>query len=93
VNNVVIDWLDLTVILSTITACAVVGWFGSRRMNRFEAIKQIEPVAPVVDVQQIEVSVVDRGWRQWRRIARTDADRFQGPSNRKILFLDKSSGV
>lgn len=92
-NNVVFDWLDLIVILSTITACAVVGWFASRLMNRFEAIQQIEPVAPAVDVQQIEVSVVDRGWRRWRRIARTDADSFQGSSNRKILFLAKSSGV
>jgi hypothetical protein len=71
-NNVVFDWLDLTVILSTITACAVVGWFASRLMNRFEAIQQIEPVAPAVDVQQIEVSVVDRGWRRWRRIAKTE---------------------
>jgi hypothetical protein len=86
-NNVVIDWLDVTVILSTITACAVVGWFASRRMNRSEVVKQTEPVAPIVDVQEIEVSVVHRGWRRWRRRARTDADRFEGPSNRKILSL------
>jgi len=68
-NSVTLDWLDLTVILSTFAACAVVGWFAACLMSRFEIVKPMEPVAPVVDVQQIDVTVVDRGWRRWRRTA------------------------
>jgi hypothetical protein len=66
-NSVTLDWLDLTVILSTFAACAVVGWFAARLMNRFEFVKPMEPVAPIRDVQQIEVTVVDRGSRVRRR--------------------------
>jgi hypothetical protein len=69
-NSVTLDWLDLTVILSTFAACAVVGWFAACLMNRFEVVKPMEPVAPIVDVQQIEVTVVDRGWRHLTKIGR-----------------------
>ena len=85
-NSVTLDWLDLTVILSTFAACAVVGWFAGCLINRFEVVKPMERVAPVVDVQQIEVTLVDRGWRRWRRTAGAGADRFQA-SPRKILSL------
>jgi hypothetical protein len=90
-NSVTFDWLDLTIILSTFAACAVVGWYAGCLMNRFEVVKPIEvvrpiePVAPVVDVQQIEVTLVDRGWKR-RRTAGPDASKFQ-PSARKILSL------
>ena len=57
-NSVTLDWLDLTVILSTFAACAAVGWFAARQMNRFEVVKPMEPVAPIRNVQQIEVTVV-----------------------------------
>jgi hypothetical protein len=66
-NSVTLDWLDLTVILSIFAACTAVGWFAACQMNSFELIKPMEPVAPIVDVQQIEVTVVDRGWRVRRR--------------------------
>jgi hypothetical protein len=89
-NGVTLDWLDLSVILLTVAACAVVGWFAARLMSRFEVVKPREPVAPVVEVQQIEVTVVDRGWRRWRRTAGTAADNFQG-SPRKTLSLPKVS--
>jgi hypothetical protein len=85
-NSATLDWLDLTVILSTSAACAAVGWFAARLMNRFEVVKPMEPIAPIMDVQQIEVTVVDRGWRRWRRTAGADEDKFQG-SSRKILSL------
>jgi hypothetical protein len=85
-NSVTLDWLDLTVILSTFAACASMGLFAACLMNRFEVVNPMEPVAPMVEVQQIEVTVVDRGWRRWRRTARAAADRFQG-SPRKILSL------
>jgi hypothetical protein len=45
------------------------GWFAACRMNRFEVVRPMEPIAPIMDVQQIEVTVVDRGWRHWRRTA------------------------
>ena len=86
-NSVTLDWLDLTVVLSTIAACAVVGWFAACLMSRFEVVKPMEPVAPAVDVQQIEVTVVDRGWRHWRRTAGADADRFQGSPPKDPLSL------
>jgi hypothetical protein len=85
-NSVTFDWLSLTVILSTFAACAVVGWFAARLMNRFEVVKRIEPVAPIVEVHQIDVTVVDRGWRRWGRTATANPDRFQA-SPRKILSL------
>ena len=85
-NSATLDWLDLTVILSILAACAVVGWYAGCLMNRFEAVKPMEPVAPIMEVQQIEVTVVDRGWRRWRRTAGADEDKFQG-SSRKILSL------
>jgi hypothetical protein len=85
-NSVTFDWLSLTVILSTFAACAVVGWFAARLMNRFEVVKGMEPVAPIVEVQQIDVTVVDRGWRRWRRTAGANADGFQA-SPQKILSL------
>ena len=85
-NSATLDWLDLTVILSTFAACAAVGWFAAYLMNRFEVVKPVEPVAPIMDVQQIEVTVVDRGWRRWRRTAGADEDKSQG-SARKILVL------
>jgi hypothetical protein len=84
-NSVTLDWLDLTVILSILAACAVVGWYAGCLMNRFEAVKPMVPVAPKVDVQQIEVTLVNRGWRRWRT-AEAEADRFQDPV-RKILSL------
>jgi hypothetical protein len=86
-NGVILDWLDLTVILSTFAACAVMGWFAACRMNRFEVVKPMEPVAPIMDVQQIEVTVVDRGWRHWRRTAGAVADRFQGSPPQYPLSL------
>jgi hypothetical protein len=86
-NSVTLDWMDLAVILSTFVSCGVVGWFAAWLVSRFETVKPMRPVAPVIDVQQIEVTVVDRGWKRWRRrTAGTDADRFQG-SPRKILSL------
>jgi hypothetical protein len=87
-NSVTLDWIDLAVILSTFVSCAMVGWFAAWLVGRFETVKPVEPVAPVVDVQQIEVTVVDRGWKCWRRKARIEADGFQG-SPRKILSLLK----
>jgi hypothetical protein len=86
-NSVTLDWLDLTVILSTFAACAVVGWIAACLMNRFEVVKPMEPVAPIMDVQQIEVTVVDRGWRRWRRTAGTGVDRFQGSPERSSFSL------
>jgi hypothetical protein len=83
-NSVTLDWLDLTIILSTFAACAVVGWYAGCLMNRFQVVKPIEvvrpiePVAPMVDAQRIEVTLVDRGWRRWKRTAVGDADGFQG---------------
>ena len=85
-NSATLDWLDLTVILSTFAACAVVGWFAARLMNRFEVVKPMEPVAPIMDVRQIEVTVVDRGWRVRRRTAGADEGKIQA-SPRKILSL------
>jgi len=85
-NSVTLDWLDLTVILSTFAACAVVGWFAGCLINRFEVVKPMEPAAPIVEVQQIEVTVVDRGWRVRRRTAWADKGKIQG-SPRKILSL------
>ena len=80
-NSVTLDWLDLTVILSTFAACAVVGWYAGCLMNRFDVVKPIKRVAPIVDVQQIEVTLVDRGRSRWRRTAGAEADRFQGSGN------------
>jgi hypothetical protein len=85
-NSVTLDWLDLTVILSTFAACASMGLFAAWLMNRFEVVKPMDPVAPMVEVQQIEVTVVDRGLRRWRRTARAAADSFQS-SSRKLLSL------
>jgi hypothetical protein len=85
-NSVALDWLDLTVILSTLASCAVVGWFAGCLMNRFEVVKPMELAAPIVDVQQIEVTVVDRGWRVRRRTAGADEGKIQ-VSPRKILSL------
>jgi hypothetical protein len=85
-NSVTLDWLDLTIVLSTFASCAVMGWAAGCLMNRFEAVKPMEPVAPIVDAQQIEVTVVNRGWRCWRGTEGAGADRFQG-SPRKILSL------
>jgi predicted TIM-barrel fold metal-dependent hydrolase len=79
-NSITLDWLDLTAILSTFAACAVVGWFVACLMNRFQAIERTEPVTPIVEVQQIEVTVVDRGWRRWRRTARAAALKKHGAS-------------
>jgi hypothetical protein len=76
----------LTVILSTFAACAVVGWFAALLMNRFEDVNRMEAAEPIVEVQQIEVTVVDRGLRRWRRTARAGADKFQA-SPGKILSL------
>ena len=87
-NSRTLDWMDLAVILSTFASCGVMGWFAACLVRRFEPAKPIKPVAPVVDVLQIEVTVVDRGWKRWRRAARIDADGFQG-SPRKILSLLK----
>jgi hypothetical protein len=89
-NSAILDWLDLTVILSTFASCAAVGWFAARLMNRFEVVKPMEPVAPIRDVEQIEVTVVDRGWRVRRRTAGADDGKIQG-SPRKILFLPYGS--
>jgi hypothetical protein len=89
-NSVTLDWLDLSIILSIFAACAVVGWYAGCLMNRFEGVKPIEPVTPMVDVQQIEVTLVDPGWRRWRRTAEADADRSQG-SARKTLSLPSVS--
>jgi hypothetical protein len=76
-NSATLDWLDLTVILSTFAACAAVGWFAARLMNRFEVVEPMEPVAPIRDVQQIEVTVVDRGWRVRRRPAGPTRAKFK----------------
>ena len=84
-NSVTLDWLDLTVILSTFAACAVVGWFAACRMSRFEVVKPMEPVAPIRNVQQIEVTL-DRGWRVRRRTAGADEGKIQ-VSPRKILSV------
>jgi hypothetical protein len=88
-NSVTFDWLALAVILSTFAACAVVGWFAAYLMNRSKVLKPMEPVAPIVEVQQIEFTIVDQGWRRWRRTSRANAKRFQA-SPRKILFLLKN---
>jgi hypothetical protein len=85
-NSVTFGWLDLAVILSIFAACALIGLFAARLMNRMEVVKPMESLAPMVEVQQIEVTVVDRGLRRWRRTARAAADTFQG-SPRKILSL------
>jgi hypothetical protein len=85
-NSVTFDWLSLTVILSTFAACAVVGWFAARLVNRFEDVNRMEAVEPIVEVQQIEVTVLDQGLRRWRRAARASADKFQA-SPGKILSL------
>jgi hypothetical protein len=85
-NSVTLDWLDLTVILSTFAACASMGLFAACLMNRFEVVKRMEAVETIVEVQQIEVTVVDQGLRRWRRTARASADKFQA-SPRKILSL------
>ena len=68
-NSVTLDCLDLSVILSTFAACAVVGWFAACLMSRFEVVKPTEPAAPVANVRQIEVIVVDRGFGRRRRTA------------------------
>jgi hypothetical protein len=86
-NSFTVDWLDLTVILSTFLTCAVIGWFAACLMNRFEVVKPMEPVVPILDVKQIEVTVVDRGWRRWRRTAGADADRFKGSPPKVLLSL------
>jgi hypothetical protein len=86
-NSATIDWLDLTVILSTFAACAAVGWFAARLMNRFEVVKPMEPVAPIRDVQQIEVTVVDQGWRVRRRAAGPMRVKFKVHPERSSLFL------
>jgi hypothetical protein len=90
-NGVALDWLDLTVILSTLAVCAMVGWFAAGLMGRSAVFEAREPVAPVVDVRRIEVTVVDRGWR--RGIARTRADRDQAPSGqiRSLIHASKIS--
>jgi hypothetical protein len=85
-NSVTLDWMDLVVIVSTFASCAAVGWFAAGLARRFETLKPMKPLTPVVDVQQIEVTVVDRGWKRWRRAARIDVDRSQS-SPRKILSL------
>jgi hypothetical protein len=85
-NSGTFEWLSLTVILSTFAACAVVGWFAALLMNRFEDVNRMEAAEPIVEVQQIEVTVVDRGLRRWRRTARAGADKFQA-SPGKILSL------
>jgi hypothetical protein len=85
-NSVTLDWLELTVILAAFAACASMGLFAAWLMNRFEVVKPTEPVAPMGKVQQIEVPVVDRGLRRWRRTARAAADNFQS-SSRKLLSL------
>jgi hypothetical protein len=84
-NSVTFDWLSLTVILSTFAACAVVGWFAARLVNRFEDVNRMEAVEPIVEVQQIEVTVVDQGLRRWRRAARVSADKFQLHPERSSL--------
>ena len=82
-NSVTLDWLDLIVILSTFASCAVVGWFAGYLMNRFELVKPMEPVAPIVDVQQIDVTVVNRGWRRWRK----DSDRKLSLINHSVPLI------
>lgn len=88
-NSVTLDWLDLTVILSILAASASMGLFAARLMNRFEVVKPTEPDAPAVEVKQIELTIVDRGWRRWGRTARAAAERFQG-SPRSVLSLPLS---
>ena len=85
-NSVTLDWLDLTVILSAFAACASMGLFAAWRMNRFEVVKPRDPVTPMAEAQQIEVTVVDRGLRRWRRTTRAAEDSFQS-SSRKLLSL------
>jgi hypothetical protein len=85
-NSVTLDWLDMIVIFSVFAACAMVGWLAACLMRRFEVVKPREPIAPVEDAQRIEVTVVDRGWRRWRRRAVAEANRVHG-SPRKILSL------
>jgi hypothetical protein len=77
-NSITLDWLDLTIILSTLAACAVAGWYAGCLMNRFDDVKPMERAVPIVDVQQIEVTLVDPGWRRWRKTAPADAARSQG---------------
>ena len=85
-NNVTLDWLDMTVIFSVFAGCAMVGWLAACLMSRFEAVKARESVAPVENAQRIEVTVVDRGRGRWRKRAAVEANRVQG-SPRKILSL------
>jgi hypothetical protein len=85
-NSATLDWLDLTVILSTFAACAAVGWFAARQMNRFEVVKPMEPVAPIRNVQQIEVTL-DRGWRVRRRTAGPMRVKFKFHPARSFLSL------
>ena len=92
-NSAPLDWLDLTVILSTFAVCGAVGWFAARLMNRFEVVKPMEPVAPISDVQQIEVTVVDRGWRVRRRTAGLMRVKFKVHPERSSLSLkDREHG-
>ena len=86
-NSVTLDWLDLTVILSIFAACAVVGWFAGCLINRFEVVKPMEPAAPIADVEQIEVTVVDRGWRVRRRTAGLMRVKFKVHPERSSLSL------
>ena len=91
-NSATLDWLDLTVILSTFAACAAVGWFAARQMNRFEVVKPMEPVAPIRNVQQIEVTL-DRGWRVRRRTAGPMRVKFKAhPETSSLSLKDHEQG-
>jgi hypothetical protein len=57
-------------------------------MNRFEVVKPTEQVAPMGKVQQIEVTVVDRGLRRWRRTARATADTSKVHLESSFLSLE-----
>jgi hypothetical protein len=87
-DSVTLDWLDLTVILSTFATCALMGLFAAWLMSRFEVVKPTEPVAPVVEVQQIEITVM----HQERRTARAAAGSFRG-SPRKFLSLPRNKAI
>jgi hypothetical protein len=35
-STIALDWLDITLILSTLSACAVVGWLAGSLIRRFD---------------------------------------------------------
>lgn len=78
-NGVAFSWLDLLEILSAFAGSGSLAGLAAWLIQRALVVRKAENVGHVADDRRMEVTVVDRG--RAGRIAKTDRDRFQGPSD------------